>query len=137
MGSMCKDAKLSCRGNIFFQVSNGTRYHKRGARWNRGILPWRKRFGSDGMSRESTGRLFDEPEDEQSPAMETQDGSAAAPLAERMRPRTLEEFVGQAGLVGSESLLAYVAQVAVEIPRISRESRRHGGWVFTTKCGLG
>ena len=35
------------------------------------------------------------------------------------------------------SLLAYVAQVAVEIPRISRESRRHGGWVFTTKCGLG
>ena len=34
-------------------------------------------------------------------------------------------------------LLAYVAQVAVEIPRISRESRRHGGWVFTTKCGLG
>ncbi|MGZ3337492.1 MAG: hypothetical protein ACXVBV_19395, partial [Isosphaeraceae bacterium] len=33
--------------------------------------------------------------------------------------------------------LAYVAQVAVEIPRISRESRRHGGWVFTTKCGLG
>lgn len=57
------------------------------------------------MPRESTGRLFDEPEDEQSPAMETQDGSAAAPLAERMRPRTLEEFVGQAGLVGSESLL--------------------------------
>ena len=33
--------------------------------------------------------------------------------------------------------LAYVAQVAVEISRISRESRRHGGWVFTTKCGLG
>ena len=33
--------------------------------------------------------------------------------------------------------LAYVAQVAVEIPRISRESRRHGSWVFTTKCGLG
>jgi hypothetical protein len=33
--------------------------------------------------------------------------------------------------------LAYVARVAVEIPRISRGSRRHGGWVFTTKCGLG
>jgi putative ATPase len=70
------------------------------------------------MSRESTGRLFDEPEDEQSPAMETQDGSAAAPLAERMRPRTLEEFVGQAGLVGSESLLARALRPEGKLPSL-------------------
>ncbi len=70
------------------------------------------------MSRESTGRLFDEPEDEQSPAMETQDGSAAAPLAERMRPRTLEEFVGQAGLVGSESLLARALRPGGKLPSL-------------------
>ncbi len=70
------------------------------------------------MPRESTGRLFDEPEDEQSPAMETQDGSAAAPLAERMRPRTLEEFVGQAGLVGSESLLARALRPEGKLPSL-------------------
>jgi len=70
------------------------------------------------MPRESTGRLFDEPEDEQSPAMETQDGSAAAPLAERMRPRTLEEFVGQAGLVGSESLLARALRPGGKLPSL-------------------
>jgi len=70
------------------------------------------------MPRESTGRLFDEPEDEQSPARETQDGSAAAPLAERMRPRTLEEFVGQAGLVGSESLLARALRPKGKLPSL-------------------
>jgi putative ATPase len=70
------------------------------------------------MPRESTGRLFDEPEDEQSPARETQDGSAAAPLAERMRPRTLEEFVGQAGLVGSESLLARALRPEGKLPSL-------------------
>ncbi len=70
------------------------------------------------MPRESTGRLFDEPEDEQSPVMETQEGSAAAPLAERMRPRTLEEFVGQAGLVGSESLLARALRPGGKLPSL-------------------
>ncbi len=70
------------------------------------------------MPRESTGRLFDEPEDEQSPVMETQEGSAAAPLAERMRPRTLEEFVGQAGLVGSESLLARALRPEGKLPSL-------------------
>ena len=53
-----------------------------------------------------------------SPAMETQDGSAAAPLAERMRPRTLEEFVGQAGLVGSESLLARALRPEGKLPSL-------------------
>ncbi len=70
------------------------------------------------MPRESMGRLFGEPEDEESPAMETQDGSAAAPLAERMRPRTLEEFVGQAGLVGGESLLARALHPAGKLPSL-------------------
>ncbi|MGZ3336659.1 MAG: AAA family ATPase, partial [Isosphaeraceae bacterium] len=70
------------------------------------------------MPRESTGRLFDEPEDEQSPARETHDGSAAAPLAERMRPRTLEEFVGQSGLVGSESLLARALRPEGKLPSL-------------------
>ena len=70
------------------------------------------------MPRESTGRLFDEPEDEQGPARETHDGSAAAPLAERMRPRTLEEFVGQAGLVGSESLLAQALRPEGKLPSL-------------------
>lgn len=31
--------------------------------------------------------------------------SAAAPLAERLRPQTLEEFVGQPQLTGPDSLL--------------------------------
>jgi Fic family protein len=48
-----------------------------------------------------------------------------------------QEAVLSSQIEGTQSTLAYVARVAVEIPRISRESRRHGGWVFTTKCGLG
>ena len=50
------------------------------------------------MSQERTGRLFDDP------AEETEAG-AASPLAERMRPSTLSEFVGQTHLVGEGSLL--------------------------------
>jgi putative ATPase len=41
-----------------------------------------------------TGSLFDEA-DGKRPATD-----ATAPLAERMRPRTLDEFVGQEGLIG-------------------------------------
>jgi putative ATPase len=70
------------------------------------------------MPRESTGRLFEEPEEEQTPATETQDGSAAAPLAERMRPRTLEEFVGQAGLVGKESVLGRALRPEGRLPSL-------------------
>ncbi len=55
------------------------------------------------MSRESTRRFFDEDEE---PAHVLQD----APLAERMRPRSLEEFVGQAELVGPGSLLRHVLE---------------------------
>ncbi len=49
------------------------------------------------MARESMGRLFDEPADE--PAI------GDGPLADRMRPRSLDEFVGQARVVGAETLL--------------------------------
>ena len=50
------------------------------------------------MTREATGNLFDEP---QEPARVVKD----APLAERMRPRTLDEFVGQSDVIGENSLL--------------------------------
>src|SRR3982074_1203826 len=45
------------------------------------------------MPREMSGSLFDDPDDEESPP-------EGAPLAERLRPRSLDEFVGQAHLVG-------------------------------------
>jgi putative ATPase len=50
------------------------------------------------MSRESTGSLFDEPAEVPAPPRD-------APLAERMRPRNLDEFVGQPELIGESSLL--------------------------------
>jgi putative ATPase len=50
------------------------------------------------MSREATGSLFDEPEEPPPLAPD-------APLAERMRPRRLDEFVGQPDLIGEKSLL--------------------------------
>jgi putative ATPase len=50
------------------------------------------------MARESTGHLFDEPADEQAIDPE-------APLADRMRPRSLDEFVGQSHLIGPGTLL--------------------------------
>jgi putative ATPase len=50
------------------------------------------------MSREATGSLFDEPPE---PPPDAPD----APLAERMRPRRLDEFVGQSDLIGEKSLL--------------------------------
>ena len=52
------------------------------------------------MSRRKAGKLFDEPE----PGPEA-DASAHAPLAERMRPRTLAEFVGQQQLVGEGRIM--------------------------------
>jgi putative ATPase len=53
------------------------------------------------MSRERTGSLFDDEDEPAAPARIAPD----APLAERMRPRTLDEFVGQSNLVGEKSLL--------------------------------
>jgi putative ATPase len=51
------------------------------------------------MARHETRSLFDEP------AEEVAAPGADAPLAERMRPRSLVEFVGQADVVGEKSLL--------------------------------
>jgi putative ATPase len=50
------------------------------------------------MKREATGSLFEEP-------AELPPIAPDAPLAERMRPRSLEEFVGQTDSVGEKSLL--------------------------------
>ncbi len=51
------------------------------------------------MARHETRSLFDEPTED------LVEASADAPLAERMRPRSLDEFVGQADVVGEKSLL--------------------------------
>ena len=52
------------------------------------------------MARDQTKSFFDDQDDEEAHAV-----SANAPLAERMRPRSLDEFVGQADVVGEKSLL--------------------------------
>ncbi|MDQ3755665.1 MAG: replication-associated recombination protein A [Acidobacteriota bacterium] len=52
------------------------------------------------MSRRRTQSLFADAEAEQLP-----DSTTSAPLAERMRPRTLEEFVGQQHLIGEGRIL--------------------------------
>ena len=62
------------------------------------------------MGREETGRLFEEPDD--SPA------ETFAPLAERMRPRTLDEFVGQAHLVGPGTPLRRFAERGGRLPSL-------------------
>jgi putative ATPase len=64
------------------------------------------------MPRETTGNLFDEPEEQ--PAMVFPD----APLAERMRPRGLDEFVGQAQVIGEESLLGTILRRAGKPPSL-------------------
>ena len=53
--------------------------------------------------------LFDEPGPTQDAAAD-----ASAPLAERMRPRTLDEFVGQNALIGAGRPL----RVAIEQDRL-------------------
>jgi putative ATPase len=52
------------------------------------------------MVRQETQSLFDEPEDELHPEVDPD-----APLAERMRPRTLADFVGQEHLTGEGKLI--------------------------------
>src|SRR5215216_612976 len=53
------------------------------------------------------GRLFDVPDD---PPGRTEPPAADQPLAARMRPRTLEEFVGQTHLLGPSSALRTAIQ---------------------------
>jgi putative ATPase len=50
------------------------------------------------LPRETTGHLFDDPSD-------SADAAPDSPLAERMRPRGLDEFVGQGHLLGGGTLL--------------------------------
>src|SRR4051812_13951839 len=54
------------------------------------------------------GRLFDPPEEE--PASREIADAAELPLPARMRPRTLEEFVGQSHLLGPSSALRTAIQ---------------------------
>ena len=55
------------------------------------------------MPRQETRSLFGEPDDEPSPPDAPAD--PGAPLAERMRPRTLEEYVGQGHLLDEGRLV--------------------------------
>ncbi|HEU4594447.1 MAG TPA: replication-associated recombination protein A [Pyrinomonadaceae bacterium] len=64
------------------------------------------------MSRRTNERLFDEPEEEAPPPDES------APLAERMRPRTLDEFVGQQKLVGEGRFLRRIIEGEGSLPSL-------------------
>ncbi|HEV3120287.1 MAG TPA: replication-associated recombination protein A [Isosphaeraceae bacterium] len=58
------------------------------------------------MPRETPGSLFGEHDDP--PASAIEPAAADAPLAERMRPRTLAEFVGQEHLLGPATVLGRI-----------------------------
>lgn len=63
------------------------------------------------------GRLFDDP-DENAPGADMERMAADAPLAERMRPRTLDEFVGQEHLVGEGRLIRGLIQAGGPLPSL-------------------
>jgi putative ATPase len=63
------------------------------------------------LPRESTGHLFDEPSDAAEAALD-------APLAERMRPRALDQFAGQAHLLGEGTLLRRLIDRGGAIPSL-------------------
>jgi len=63
------------------------------------------------MPRHVAGNLFAEPEDEHQP-------DAFAPLAERMRPRVLAEFVGQQHLVGENRVLRRLIEGGGNLPSL-------------------
>ena len=65
------------------------------------------------MTRQETRSLFDEPDDP--PEVEA---GPDAPLAERMRPRTLEEFVGQSHLVGEGRLVRRLIEDGGPLPSL-------------------
>jgi putative ATPase len=64
------------------------------------------------MPRDETLSLFDTHDDGESPA------PADAPLAERMRPRTLDEFVGQEQLVGRGRLVRRIIEAGGPLPSL-------------------
>jgi putative ATPase len=63
------------------------------------------------MPRRNEERLFEEPEVEEGP-------EPHAPLAERMRPRTLEEFVGQQHLIGEGRVLRRLLEGDSKLPSL-------------------
>jgi putative ATPase len=63
--------------------------------------------------RETTGHLFD---DEPPPRSGFPAADRDAPLAERMRPRDLDEFVGQGQVVGAGTLLRRLIEKASALP---------------------
>ncbi len=64
------------------------------------------------MSRHTEQRLFAEPEEEMPPPDES------APLAERMRPRSLDEFVGQGHLIGEGRVLRRLIEGEGSLPSL-------------------
>jgi len=69
------------------------------------------------MARQETRSLFGEPEDD-GPEGEGKAVAADAPLAERMRPRTLEEYVGQGHLVGDGRLVRKLVDAGGPLPSL-------------------
>src|SRR4051812_27741809 len=67
--------------------------------------------GPDSLPRQTTGSLFGAPG-------EGQPAPADAPLAERVRPRSLEEFVGQAHLVGEGRLIRRLVEGGGALPSL-------------------
>ncbi len=66
------------------------------------------------MARQETRSLFGEPEEE--PGADP--AAADAPLAERMRPRTLDEYVGQGHLVGEGRLIRKLVEGGGPLPSL-------------------
>ncbi len=65
------------------------------------------------MPRRTNRELFDEPEE-----VEPSSPDDSAPLAERMRPRTLEEFVGQQQLIGEGRILRRLIEGDASLPSL-------------------
>jgi putative ATPase len=71
------------------------------------------------MPRRTTKSLFNEPEEQEtSVGAHAAAEAAARPLAERMRPRTLSEFVGQTHLVGEGRVLRRLIEGAGALPSL-------------------
>src|SRR5947209_6061554 len=69
--------------------------------------------GASTMSREGTRSLFDEPDELPGPPP-----GPDAPLAERMRPRTLDEYVGQGHLLGHGRLIRKLVEGGGPLPSL-------------------
>src|SRR4051812_289986 len=67
--------------------------------------------GPDSLPRQTTGSLFGAPG-------EGQPADVAAPLAERMRPRSLDEFVGQGHLIGPGRLIRKLVEGNGPLPSL-------------------